>query len=378
MSLPPPPHYPPGLLPYASTQQPSFEPAPVAPGPVGSGAAAGAVPQPSGTRPRSVKTARVAGLIAVIGALLNGGAFVTWVISDATNDRYDYGTSTYVAMTLTSLFLLLFTTAAPWGSMIGASGYSGGRAVLWVFGPLSLLATAVGAIGNSIALGQDEFPTSVKFLGVVGLVGAAACTIGLGVAMVAWIVPGSRRYLAEHRRPGREGRGRMTLVVQAAMGALGVLLLGATFVLLVVASKNYETPEWRTYDDSTPGYFIAGMLFVATALVAEVALVAGALITRFTRLWWVRTGTFVVGTGSLFALVLGAFFVARSWSDASRDLTPDGSGTAEAAAMAALFLVIAAALLHVAAVLVLAMPSVSAWVASRPTSSGGVRAGVGA
>ncbi|MFG1922863.1 hypothetical protein [Cryptosporangium sp. NPDC048952] len=318
--------------------------------------------------------ARVAGWVGLVGAVVATAAFVTWAIADVVhqqNDSFefnDYGDDTYFAMIGTCLVLALVTTAAPWGSLIGAAGFSGGRAVAWTFLPLALMADVVAVAGNAAAtFAGDDFPIPVRIVAGIGIGGAVVAVLALLVAAVAWALPGARDFLHAQRRPGRERRGKVTLVAVAALAGLALVLYGVTIALIVYGGDHIDlTPKNDAYyygDDDVPAFFLAGIVVAAVLLVTEIVLIAGALVTRFARIAWVRGVAYALAWMTLGGSVPALAYLANLKWIASGN----GSGdVAEDAAFTAFFIALTAGLLHLIALLMLAMPSVSAWIATRP------------
>ncbi|EXG82980.1 hypothetical protein [Cryptosporangium arvum] len=349
MSLPPPPSYAAGPLPYGSPP-----PAP-----------------PRAGRAASVRVARVAGVIGLVGAVVTAVGFATFCAADAISQNddgrayNDYGTSTFVAMAATTLILLLVTVAAPIGSLAGSGGRSGGRAVAWAFVPLVLPAYFIGVAGNMSAVVDDENSTAVRIGTAAGTGAAAVGVVAVLVAAVAWALPGARDFLIERRRTVLPGRGRTTLLVVAGLGGFAVLLYGVTIGLDLFGRAQADAApatDAYSYGDDAAAHFVAGSAVAALLVAAELTLVAGALVVRSGRVAWVRGVTFTLAWMTLGGSVPAVGYFAVVWSIAGES---DNGDPGVGAGRAAFFVGLAAALLHLVALVLLAMPSVSAWVASR-------------
>ncbi|WP_344648438.1 hypothetical protein, partial [Cryptosporangium japonicum] len=317
----------------------------------------------------------MAGIVGLVGAVTSVAGFAIFAVAEAmhrnTDDRTynDYGTSTYLAMGGTTLVLLLVTTTAPIGSLIGARGRSGGRAFAWAFLPLVFPAQIIGIAGTMSAVVESDYPLAVRIAGVVGTAGAVVGLVAALVAAVAWALPGARDFLIGRRRPDLAGRGRTTLLTVVTLAALALVLYGVAIALLVYGRQHLDLPSaddpYRYVNDDVPTVFLAGVIVAAVLLVTEAVLLAGALVTRSKRVGWLRGVTFGVAWMTLGGSVPAIVFLAAVWSIAGDNHTGD---TAVGAGRVAFFVALAAGLLHLAALVLLAMPSVSAWTATRPPS----------
>ncbi|MDR6317421.1 hypothetical protein [Actinoplanes couchii] len=246
-----------------------------------------------------------------------------------------------------------------WAAVRAANGRPGGRAVLWTFGPLGV------ALSGTMAylawylmtdIGQTENPELMLI--VLILASSMLYILPLIISAVLWMLTPARAYLAWHRPDDREALGRGLLTAAVALLAVALLAALITAVLMTFAPRELaETGDAdRLASALTYATIVAGVVSVM-----DILLLGGTVLTRLTGRWILRT--LVYGTGMVLVLALmPAITVIGLGVGAVGD--ESGDDVALTYAWTGITLFSLGAILHLIAMLLVAMPSVSSLVAT--------------
>jgi hypothetical protein len=328
----------------------------------GHGPAAGAG-SPSGERPSgAVRAARICAWTAAVAGLLHGAILGVWAIADIVADPSYDDRALFAALWIA---LLALAVLPAWAAVFAVTGRPGGLTFFRVFFPLSLPLELLFAVASGAILvdGTDVTPISAVPFGV-GLVGGVVHVVTILVTIVATSLPGFRRSTVTWRRPRAAARGRAMLLASAVVGGVALLVTLGGVGTLRIMSSSYTDSGYSTSED-VPMYLLIGTAIGVVIALFELVLVTGALATRRRAKWSARTVTFLVGVVTLFVTAAGTYVV----QSIANTLEYDDKNAAVYDTSVVACLVFGAALLaHIVAMLLLAAPSVSAWLAEQGTA----------
>ncbi|SHN76003.1 hypothetical protein [Cryptosporangium aurantiacum] len=310
--------------------------------------------------PWTVRVAVRACRAAMVGVLVQWAAFLLWVASDLLSDPS--GSGSWVTLLLLTVVAAVTITpvVVPWAGVYAASGRPLGRTVLWVFGPLAILVDAALCVTDLILLTENNLSIGARIYPAAGVPGALLVLATLPVALAAWATPSARRYLAAFRRPEHAHRGRRAVTAAVVLLGVGTGLGGVAVALLVHARSAVVFPEWAFPREDPAAYLAVGAGLAAVTVLAEVVFLAGLVTTRRTRSRWFRSLTFGVGMATLALVPPGVYAIGLGVDVAAGELAGD---TTRFAGTAGLVSYVSGGVLHALVVLLLALPSVSTWVA---------------
>ncbi|KHD75133.1 hypothetical protein MB27_24775 [Actinoplanes utahensis] len=299
--------------------------------------------------PAAVRAARWTAWLALAGALVQFGAmlgaFVTQALSPSIGGAASAPGESVIFLTVVGVILAIPPLVA-FAAIRAANGRPAGRSVLWTFGPLAVALSVLMLVGA-----VDQLSHSWNRIGPIYLmlvlvpVGTVLFTLPITVSALLWLLPAARADLAEYRDYDRGSLGRS--LVSAAAGLLGGTVLFAVATAVLMSFAPQEIPV----SDLTRATVAAGVTAVAGIL-----LLGGVVLTRLTGRWALR------------AIAYGAGMLLLVWQFAA--VTMVALGVRAAAGDSAVFytwtgvvIFSLGAVLHLVAQLLLAMPSVSTWLA---------------
>jgi hypothetical protein len=330
-----------------------------------------APPVSAATAPPVSAATRLAGIAAwgVVGsAVLDGGLTLIRALGPLVAGHNDsYAQAGVLTATLLAGALLVFPgLIVGIGTLRAVRGHPLARAVAWVTVPVAFLADVVGMGTTLGVLRQHRQPPLVLIVIAAVMLGILACLVVTVVAVTALAWPTCRddvRAATERRRggPASERKGRTVLRIVGGLLWLAVVLqLAAVGLLVVVSDKVGHADEYLVRNDRS--LMVAGSIVAGLAVLPLILTHVGALLAGRLRRWWVRTVAFCFGVamfglavpGLVFLVVPGIELADENWP------VPDG---AVSLAFTAFGLVAASFLLFGAALVLLALPSVSAYLA---------------
>ncbi|GAA1582062.1 hypothetical protein [Actinoplanes couchii] len=286
--------------------------------------------------------------LALTGGLLHVGSFLGLIVADGLQ-RGEPGET----LALVALFAVLGSPLVLMSRAVSraAAGRGGARAVLWSLGPAAT--TAVLALATAMLIGVSRVrrvqPLEIV-AGVLSITGAVLYYAALTISATILLMPAAREFVSRHRDPGRSPRGRRTITV-------AVVLLGlATAINLSVAAYTAISPRAGDGEQLTSYLTLATILAGGTAIV-QVVVFGCTLMARLAGSRAYRASAYVLGLITSLAMAPAAFCFAVLVDQAGREAGGAGGVFATVTITGA----VVAALLHLVAVLLLAMPSVSAW-----------------
>ncbi|WP_430789300.1 hypothetical protein [Actinoplanes sp. G11-F43] len=311
--------------------------------------------------PAEVRFARWTSWLALAGALIQMTAVLGLIIADEMHHGGRPGEVLPLAAVLAVGLSPLVLTA--WAAIRSVAGRAGGRAVLWSLGPLILACSLAlsAAVFMGIFHGREvRQPEGV--LAAVSIAGTALFYAGLTPSGTVWLLPDARAYLAGRRRADRAGRGRRTMTAAAIL--LGLAAVSTLAVTVAAAVNPRQVATWGDAERITTALTGATVLAGATAVV-QIVLLGAVVIGRVAGRPGVRAAAYVAGFVTTVPLIPAAVGFAKLITTVAEET---GGDTGVVFMTATITGYVLAVLLHLVAVLLLAMPSVSTWLAGRPAS----------
>ncbi|SDS58862.1 hypothetical protein [Actinoplanes derwentensis] len=240
-----------------------------------------------------------------------------------------------------------------------ANGRPGGRAVLWTFGPLAVALSGAMAFGAWQQMTSEGHTVGIEFMLIVLiLISSALYILPIIITAFLWMLTPARTYLAWRRHEDREPLGRGLLTAAAALLAVAVFAALITAVLMTFAPRELSASGDAGHLATSLTYatIVAGVVAVM-----QILLLGGTVLTRLTGRWILRT--IVYGAGMLILVAqMPAIVVIGLGVGAVGDESGDDVALSYAWTGIAVFSI--GAILHLIAMLLIAMPSVSSLVAT--------------
>ncbi|KUL28452.1 hypothetical protein ADL15_32060 [Actinoplanes awajinensis subsp. mycoplanecinus] len=319
-------------------------------------------PAPGGiAEPGVVRAARWTALVAFGGVLVQWVMTMVALVARSIADG-DFGADPggLSLLYLVVALVLAVPSLVAWSAVrvSGVRPRPGGLAVLWTLGPAALAGVVFIRAGETpllVARLHDGDTVLVTLLWLAQA-GAVVGISALPITAVCWLAPSARRYLAPFRRPGRAERGQQMISASSVLLGLAAVLVPVAFLLLTT------TPTADAVD--RVGWAVDRAVIISGGgAVAEVFAFVLVVAARRTRGWTMRAAAYAVTLLGVHTVVFSAVV---TWMAVATVGNEDGGDTAMSYTSAALAAHVLAALCHLTAVLMLAMPAVSSWIDARP------------
>jgi hypothetical protein len=344
---------------------PASEPPPAS-GPWSTPPAAGPWPPPPASRPGGAPTGRGVrepGAIRVarwIAWVVFAGAVLQWsstmIVLVRKNSAGDANLTGVLVLHALVGIVLAFPAWIAWNAVRAAAKRPrpGGYALLLALGPLGF-AGSYALRAFTIDLVHDDTPGRAGLLLAVRL-GAILYLVGLPLSAAFWLVPAARRYLARFRPVERSERGRKLLTAATVLFALTALLLPVVFAMFNLAPT---TDVSRGDAGQVIVDFGKAAMIAVGALAGAISAFVLALLARRHRNATLRAGAWGIAAVDTL-LHAGSIALAAVAVDTAAN---ENAGlTAQVYTGIGLGVQILATLLHLIAIVMIAMPSVATWV----------------